>query len=159
MSIYFTPIRFKNNSQFADLLDQAAALDRAAREAGHDPAELRKQWRVVREVYVADSREQAMEDIRKGVKQSYDYLLGVGLGPLMKLDENMPDSEITFEWMVENIPWIVGSPDDCIKQIKNLYDQLGGFGVFVINSRDWVTTDKWKRSLELFARYVIPAFR
>src|SRR3546814_15981204 len=30
---------------------------------------------------------------------------------------------------------------------------------FLINGRAWVTTDRWNRSLELFARYVMPQFQ
>ena len=83
---------------------------------------------------------------------------GLGLGALMKKGEGMEDPDLTFEWMVDNIPWIIGSPDDCIRQVKELEEATGGFGTLLINCRDWVTTDKWNRSLELFARYVTPQF-
>lgn len=157
LSVYFTPPRFANNPSFPDLIAQGKAIDEAASAAGLDPLEARRRWRVVREVYVSDDRNTAMNEIRRGVKQSYDYLFEVGLGPLMKLDETMPDADVTFEWMVENIPWIVGSPDDCTRQIQELYEEVGGFGTFVLNSRDWVTMDRFFRSLELFARNCMPA--
>jgi limonene 1,2-monooxygenase len=76
----------------------------------------------------------------------------------MKKGHGMDDADLTFEWMVEEIPWIVGSPEDCIRSIRELEEQTGGFGTFLINTRDWVTTDRWNRSLELFARYVVPQF-
>ena len=72
--------------------------------------------------------------------------------------EGMVDADLTFEWMVEEIPWVIGSPEDCIRQIHELNEGTGGFGTLLINCRDWVTTDKWNRSLELFARYVMPQF-
>lgn len=109
-------------------------------------------------MYVADDRDQALNDIRAGVQRSYEYLLGLGLGALMKKDSDMPDADLTFEWMVEEIPWIIGSPEDCVRQIHELAEGVGGFGTLLINSRDWVTTDRWNRSLELFARYVVPQF-
>ncbi|MBP2367780.1 alkanesulfonate monooxygenase SsuD/methylene tetrahydromethanopterin reductase-like flavin-dependent oxidoreductase (luciferase family) [Pseudonocardia parietis] len=99
-----------------------------------------------------------MNEIREGVKRSYEYLLGLGLGALMKKGEGMDDADLTFEWMAEEIPWIIGSPDDCIAQIRELEEETGGFGTLLINARDWVTTDRWNRSLELFARYVTPPF-
>ena len=77
----------------------------------------------------------------------------------MKRDAAMPDAELTFEWMAENIPWIIGSPDDCVQQIQELREEVGGFGVLLINCRDWVPGDSWRRSAERFARYVILAFR
>jgi len=93
------------------------------------------------------------------LKQSYDYLFKIGLAPLMKRDASMPDAEVTFDWMVENIPWIIGSPEECRAQIAELDEAVGGFGSLLFNSREWVTTDRWNRSLELFARYVSPHFR
>jgi limonene 1,2-monooxygenase len=157
LSSYITAIRFTNNPNFADLRTQAEALEHGAVEGGQSPIEARRGWRVVREVYVAEDRATALDTIRAGVKKSYDYLLANGLGPLMKLDEAMDDAELTMDWMIENCYWLVGSPDDVIERAKQLYDQLGGFGTLVINSRDWATTDRMSRSLELFARYVIPA--
>ncbi|MFC7658736.1 hypothetical protein ACFQV8_23475 [Pseudonocardia benzenivorans] len=76
----------------------------------------------------------------------------------MKIGDGMEDAELTFEWMVDNIPWIVGSPEECTRQLKELEEEVGGFGTLLINVRDWVTTDKWNRSNEMFARYVMPHF-
>ena len=70
----------------------------------------------------------------------------------------MTDADLTLDWMVDNIPWIIGSPEDCTRQLKELEEEVGGFGTLLSNCRDWVTTDKWNRSLELFARYVVPQF-
>ena len=113
---------------------------------------------VRRELGCSHSRQRRLR-VRESLKQSYDYLFKIGLAPLMKRDASMPDAEVTFDWMVENIPWIIGSPDDCRTTINDLNDAVGGFGSLLFNSREWVTTDRWNRSLELFARYVSPHFR
>jgi limonene 1,2-monooxygenase len=159
LSVYFAPLNTDANPSGPDLRAHADAMVSAAKEAGLDPEQARENWRLSREVYVSDSKEEAMKEIRAGVHRSYQYLLGLGLGTLMKYDENMDDAELTFEWMAENIPWIIGSPEDCARQINELHEEVGGFGTFLINSRDWVTTDRWNRSLELFARYVMPQFQ
>jgi limonene 1,2-monooxygenase len=159
LSVYFTPISIEANPGIPDLLAHGKAMSDAGLAAGRDPEDVRSQWRISREVYVSDDRNTALNEIRAGVHGSYEYLLGLGLGALMKRDAAMADPELTFEWMVENIPWIVGSPEDCVRQIRELDEAVGGFGVLLINSRDWVTSDRWFRSLELFARYVMPAFR
>ncbi len=158
LSVYFTPIDNRGYPHAPDLAGHAKALTEAAAEAGLDPAVARQDWRISREVYVSDSRDSAMSEIRAGVHRSYEYLIGLGLGGLMKKNEDMPDADLTFEWMAEEIPWIIGSPEDCVRQIRELEEQTGGFGTLLINARDWVTTDKWNRSLELFARYVMPQF-
>ncbi len=159
LSVYFAPLFTDNNPAAPDLRAHGEAIVTAAERAGLDPDAARQSWRVSREVYVSDSRNQAMADIRAGVQRSYDYLLGLGLGALMKDDVAMSDADLTFEWMVETIPWVIGSPEDCVRQIHEIDETVGGFGTLLINSRDWVTTDAWYRSLELFARYVIPQFR
>ncbi len=158
LSVYFTPIDNLGYPHAPDLAGHARALTEAAAEAGLDPAVARQDWRISREVYVSDSRDSAMSEIRAGVHRSYEYLIGLGLGGLMKKSEDMPDADLTFEWMAEEIPWIIGSPEDCVRQIRELEEQTGGFGTLLINARDWVTTDKWNRSLELFARFVMPQF-
>lgn len=157
LSVHFTPPKFTNNPAFVDLEDHAACLDAHATAAGRDPVQARRNWRVVREVFVAEDRATAVAQIRDGVKKSYDYLISLGLGPLMKLEETMDDSELTLDWMIDNDYWLVGSPDDVNERVKALYHRLGGFGTLVVNSRDWGTTDRMARSLEMFARYCIPA--
>jgi limonene 1,2-monooxygenase len=158
LSVYFTPITLQNNPGIPDLAAHARAIVDAAEAAGRDPRQARADWRISREVYVSDSRNAAINELREGVERSYAYLLGLGLGALMKKDKDMPDARLTFEWMVEEIPWIIGSPEDCVRQIHELHEQVGGFGCLLINARDWVTTDRWNRSLEQFARYVMPPF-
>jgi limonene 1,2-monooxygenase len=159
LSIYFTPARIEANPGMPDLVAQGAALARTAEQAGRDPLRARRDWRICREVYVSDSKNAAMAEIRESLRQSYDYLFKIGLAPLMKRDASMPDSAVTFYWMVENNPWIIGSPEDCFTQLHEMDEAVGGFGALLFNSREWVTIDRWSRSLELFARYVSPHFR
>lgn len=158
LSVYFTPLQIEDNPGVPDLRAHADAIVGAAEKAGRDPDEARALWRISREVYVSDDRNTALAEIREGVRRSYEYLLGLGLGALMKRDSSMPDADLTFEWMVENVPWIIGSPEDCTRQLHDLHDDVGGFGVLLLNGRDWVTSDRYYRSLELFARYVTPQF-
>ena len=159
LSIYFTPVQIEDNPGMPDLIAQGNAIVKAAEAAGRDPVAARDDWRICREVYVADSKNAAMAEIRESLKQSYDYLFKIGLAPLMKRDASMTDAEVTFDWMVENVPWIIGSPEDVITQVRELDEAVGGFGSLLFNSREWVTIDRWNRSLELFARYVSPHFR
>ncbi len=159
LSVYFSPSHIENNEGVPDLVDHGNALDAGAIKAGRDPVLARAQWRITREDYVAESKAAAFAEIREGVEHSYKYLLGLGLGALMKRNTAMHDSALTFEWMVENIPWIVGSPGECIDQIRQLREQVGEFGTLLINCRDWVAEERFHRSMELFARQVMPAFR
>ena len=59
---------------------------------------------------------------------------------------------------VERRDWVVGTPDDAIAWIKKKIEQNGKFGGVMLTTHEWAGSDKLKRSLELFARYVIPHF-
>jgi limonene 1,2-monooxygenase len=158
MSMYYVRPHSIAGMDALSLDDQISAASVAAERAGRDPEEPRRNWRVLREVYVSDSREKAIEELRLGHKYSYDYILALGIGDLIKDRPDMEIEEMTFEWMIDSFPMIIGSPDDCIRQIQQLEADTGGFGTLILNDRNWVTLDQWKRSKELFMRYVAPAF-
>jgi alkanesulfonate monooxygenase SsuD/methylene tetrahydromethanopterin reductase-like flavin-dependent oxidoreductase (luciferase family) len=70
----------------------------------------------------------------------------------------MSDSEVTIEYMMDNL-WIVGSPDDAVEKIRELYDHVGGFGVLLVMGHEWKPEDKWMRSMKLLAEEVMPRLR
>jgi limonene 1,2-monooxygenase len=158
MSMYYVRPHAIAGMDALSLNDQINAAVAAAERAGRDPDEPRRGWRILREVYVSDSREKAIEELRQGHRYSYDYILALGIGGLIKDREDMELEEMTFEWMIDSFPMIIGSPEECIRQIQELQEETGGFGTLILNDRNWVTLDQWKRSKELFMRYVAPAF-
>ena len=74
---------------------------------------------------------------------------------ILKVDPEMPDEEVTLEYMVDNI-WMIGSPADVEEKIRSIYDQVGGFGVLMSMHHDWIPKDKWLRSTRLLAEEVLP---
>ena len=123
----------------------------------------RSQWRIAREVYVADNTEQAVSDVMDGppAHTFTDYflpLLGQGLRGLdgLRITPDVPDSALTPEYMLDNF-WIVGDPDACAEKIRQLYQDTGGFGTLLILCHDW-GDDRAKglRSLELLAKETLP---
>ena len=74
---------------------------------------------------------------------------------ILKSDPDMPDSELTPEYFVDNI-WIVGSPQDVADQIRRGYEEVGGFGVLLAMGHEWDPKDKWERSMRLLAEEVMP---
>lgn len=130
-----------------------AAAKRAQRTAN------RADWRIAREVYVAESSEQARRDIAEGALHSYHgYFASIGLLELLKEHPDMPDEAVTLDYMIDKVGWIVGDPDECAHRIRKLSGEVGGFGALLIVSHDWTSKEKWFKSLELFARYVMPQF-
>jgi alkanesulfonate monooxygenase SsuD/methylene tetrahydromethanopterin reductase-like flavin-dependent oxidoreductase (luciferase family) len=123
----------------------------------------RSDWRIAREVYVADSREQAVREIMEGppaatFNRYFIPLLGQGQRGLdgIKTSPDLLDSALTPEYMLENF-WIVGDPDDCARQIRQLHDDTGGFGTLLVLCHDW-GDDRAKglRSLELLVKETLP---
>ena len=43
--------------------------------------------------------------------------------------------------------------------IERMSKETGGFGGLMITAHDWAAPDKMRRSVELFARFVMPHFR
>ena len=55
---------------------------------------------------------------------------------LLKTDPNMADSEVTPEYLVDNI-WVVGSPDEVADKLRRLHRDVGGFGVLLAMAHEW----------------------
>ena len=135
------------------------AVSEGAARTGRIPD--RAQWRIAREVYVADTTEQARKDMLEGVfaRDFNNYfkplLSHMGQLGLMKQDPNMPDADVTAEYLLDNI-WIVGSPDDVTAKIRDMYEQVGGFGVLLAMGHEWQPRDKWLKSMAMLKDDVLP---
>ena len=71
------------------------------------------------------------------------------------MDPNTPDSELTAEYFMDNL-WIVGSPDDVADQLRQLYDDVGGFGKLLVMGHEWDPEEKWLNSMSLLVDEVMP---
>ena len=151
MSINYVPTH--------SLVTHWEVYDKAAREAGHTPD--RSRWRIAREVFVADTTEEARDIALNGVlaRDFEGYFLPAltryKLLDLLKVDPNTPDEALDTEYMVDNI-WLVGSPEDVANKLRNLYNSVGGFGTLLAMGHEWEPRDKWLHSATLLAEKVIP---
>ncbi len=123
--------------------------------AEHGKVMRREDWQLVIPCHLADSRQEAIEDIRLGgarlISEYFDQVLG----------NEVPDVPFDgiVDHMAENHLWIVGTPDDAITSIDRLQEISGGFGGLMILVADWAPREKILRSYELMARYVFPKFQ
>lgn len=109
----------------------------------------RSEWRLVIRAHLADSREQAIADVREGrERERVEYFAAIG----------GLKSDTTLEEEIEEDTAIVGTPDDMIAAMHRLTDATGGFGTFLVLAHDWADREKTLKSFELLARYVVPEF-
>ncbi|NEP09597.1 MAG: LLM class flavin-dependent oxidoreductase [Symploca sp. SIO2C1] len=139
------------------------AVVEGAKRANRQPN--RDNWRIVRDVYVAPTDTEARELAIGGAMGRCwrEFLLpiylGLGLGPILKTDPDMPDSAIDLDYLADNL-WLVGSPDTVAERIESLQDQTGGFGYLTIVSYDATKEiEPWERSLRLLLEDVAPRVR
>lgn len=71
-----------------------------------------------------------------------------------------PTAEMTADRMIARGGAIVGTPDEAVARIKEVWEASGGgFGGLLVLAHEWASTEKTRRSYELMARYVAPQFQ
>jgi len=115
----------------------------------------RSKWRLVGPMHVAETREQAIEDVRFGLEQWLYYFREVAALPLAPAGS----FEDSVEALVNSGLAVIGDPEDAIAQLERLESQSGGFGAFLFMAHNWADWGATCRSYELFARYVMPRFQ
>ncbi len=142
-----------------DLMKRWAIAEETAAENGKTVE--RRNWRLVFPVHLAESREEAIRDIREGANRwIQDYFIDT-LGARLQFEEypNQPVEEMTVDRMIGRGGVIVGTPDDAIARVRELQQATGGFGGMLMLAHEWATREKTAHSYELWARYVAPQFK
>ena len=135
------------------------AIEEGAGEAGRTPD--RGQWRVAREIFVAESGAEARTQALEGVmaRDFEDYFLRllpkVGMLALLKNDPDMADSEVTMDYLVDNV-FIVGSVDEVAQQLNDLKGEVGDFGTLLAMGHEWEPYEAWHQSMSLLKNEVLP---
>jgi limonene 1,2-monooxygenase len=124
--------------------------------AKHGTTVDRKNWRVLLSWHVAETREKAREEAKHGLMRWHnEYIVGTlqrpGDGPFASPDEAV--DKTAFE---EGAASVIGTPDDLVKVIKDVYAKSGGFGTVIGFVHDWANPENTMRSWDMVARYVIP---
>jgi limonene 1,2-monooxygenase len=138
----------------ATLADYWQIAEQTAAE--HNRIVKREEWRLVMQVHLAETREQALAEVRQRAGVYWrDYFEGVmGFPQPFEAEQD----EIV-DGMNERRSWCIGTPDDLIATIERLDEQSGGFGGLLVTSVDWATREQIMHSYELIARYVKPRFQ
>ena len=112
-------------------------------------------WRLVGPMHLAETREQAREDLKFGLEDWLFYFQKVANLPL--------GVEGSFEQAMDQLVHggfaVIGTPDDAISQLERLQAESGGFGAFLVMATNWADWPETLRSYELISRYVMPHFQ
>ena len=136
------------------------AVEEGAAKSGRTPD--RNDWRMVREVFVAETDEAAWKLSVEGMmgRMMREYFLPLlanfGFLEFLKHDPDVPDSDVTVEYCARH-NWLIGSPATVREKIEAVYDDVGGFGSLLVFGFDYVDkSEAWHDSLGLLAKEVMP---
>lgn len=122
---------------------------------GHTPD--RSKWRMAGPMHIAETREQAIEDVRFGFNDWCDYTQHVLAAPHFRAAGETFEERVA--WVNETGLGVIGTPDDAIRQVERLEKQSGGFGSYLLIHHEWARPEAMMKHYELFARYVKPRFQ
>jgi limonene 1,2-monooxygenase len=119
----------------------------------------RDQWRVVGIIHIAETRDQAIEEVRYGLDDYFDYAQYVAGGAVHLLAAGSTFDD-RLAWATSTGFALVGTPDDAIAKLGELIDaSQGGIGAFLFWAQEWTTSEARRRNYELFAERVMPVFQ
>lgn len=136
------------------------AVEEGAAQAGLTPN--RADWRVVKEVFVANTDAEARKYGRDGELGRYyrEYMLPLyrtfGFLGHFKHDDSVDDEDVTVEYLYE-YQWAIGSPDTVAEKLSELQEQCGGFDNLLVLGADYSRDpEPWAKSLRLLKQEVAP---
>ena len=111
----------------------------------------RQDLRVVTQIHLAETREEAINNCKWGFDKYQDYMAAL-----------YPDGgrlgKGGLEEVISRDMIVIGTPDDAIEFLEKYWEKTGGFGTLLMFGINWAKFEATKRSYELFARYVRPKF-
>jgi limonene 1,2-monooxygenase len=127
----------------------------AEQEAAHHGKTVsRDGWRLMCLMHLAETEQQAIANVEHGLERLWAFI-----GQIAAFGgEGAP----TTRELVEQINAqgaLIGTPEMAVQKIRELADQSGGFGCFLMGMGDFADHANTLKSIELFANHVIPEFR
>lgn len=121
------------------------------------PTPDRSKWRLVGLMHIAETREQAYQEVEYGIEHWFQYFQKVAAFPQMAVDGSNLREMIDF--VNEAGIGAIGTVEDAKAQVQKLWDQSGGFGAMLLLGHEWASPAATRRSYELIAQHVFPEFQ
>ncbi|MBI4944201.1 MAG: LLM class flavin-dependent oxidoreductase [Actinobacteria bacterium] len=117
----------------------------------------RSKWRLCGPMHLAETKEQAIEEVKYGLDAWCDYTQHVLAAPHFRAAGSTFEERVA--WVNDTGLGVIGTPDEAIAQIERLEKQSGGFGSYLLIANEWARHSDSLKSLELFADHVMPRFQ
>jgi limonene 1,2-monooxygenase len=143
------------NPAVVDILaDHWRVLTVEAEANGHAPD--RSAWRLLGQIFVADSMDAAIEEVRFGLAA----LLEHGSRTQPGAPPFVPPTSIPklVDELNESGAFVIGTPDMAVRHLERLQEKTGGFGCYLMLGADIARWPAMLRHYELMAEEVIPHF-
>lgn len=116
----------------------------------------RRDWRIVIQFHIAETRQEARQQAKHGLFRWHnEYNVGTLQRP-GAVEYSSPDAAVDEVAFSDGAIGVIGTPDDLVDRIRDLYQLTGGFGVVIGFAHDWANVENTGRSWDLVARYVVP---
>jgi alkanesulfonate monooxygenase SsuD/methylene tetrahydromethanopterin reductase-like flavin-dependent oxidoreductase (luciferase family) len=134
-------------------------VDYATAAGQRDPL---KNITVSRIVYIADTRQKAIEDLRAAVAYEVSVQAQRGFLKLLRDLYNLevPNDERAIDVLVDAGIYIVGDAQQVTRQLQEFYFASGGFGtLLIVAGKAWANAEKRQASMRAFMSDVAPQLR
>ncbi len=119
----------------------------------------RADWRIVVQFHIAETRAEARAQAKDGLFRWHNEY---NVGTLQRPDSvafDSPDQAVDEIGFSEGATGVIGTPEDLVARLRDLYELAGGFGVVIGFVHDWANIENTRRSWDLVARYVVPEMK
>src|SRR5688572_25379381 len=130
-------------------------MEERAPQFGHKPD--RSKWRLAGPMHLAETKEQAIEEVHHGLDDWCNYTQDVLAAPHFRAAGKTFEERVA--WVNESGLGFNGTPVEAIAQVERLEKQSGGFGSYLLLHHEWARHQATLRSYELFADHVMPRFQ
>ncbi len=139
------------------------SVQAGAARSGRTPD--RSTWRLVREVFVAETDAEAWRLSVDGMmgRMMGEYFLPLlsnfGFLDYLKHSPEVADSDVTPAYCAKH-NWLIGSPATVAEKLESIHNEVGGFGTILVFGFDYrEKAEAWRTSLGLIAEEVMPRLR
>jgi limonene 1,2-monooxygenase len=116
----------------------------------------RSNWRLLGQVFVADTMDAAIEEVGYGLEAMLEH--GSRIQPGVPPFQKPPSIRRLVEDLNESGGFVIGTPDMAVRYIERMREKSGGFGCLLMMGGDLARWPAMLRHYELMAEEVIPHF-